>query len=89
MIRPLLYIILVLVGLPTGVLTAYIRFQESLIIHHVIAGAIGAGHRHKAGIPQGCPLSMVLISLLLRPWMLHIQTFAATVRTLADDLMVI
>ena len=31
---------------------------------------------------------MILINLWLRPWMLHIATFAVTVRTLADDLMI-
>ena len=34
-------------------------------------------------------VSMIFISLLLRVWMLHIQIFAVTVRTLADDLMII
>ena len=88
-VRPLLYIILAFAGLPHGILIAYIRFQESLIIHHIIAGAVGTGHRHRAGIPQGYPLSMIFISLLLRAWMLHIACFAVTVRTLADDLMII
>ena len=32
---------------------------------------------------------MIFISLLLRAWMLHIAIFAVTVRTLADDLMII
>ena len=56
-IRPLLYTVLALAGLPTCVLTAYVRFQESLVIHHVISGAVGKGHKHRSGIPQDaqCP----------------------------------
>eukprot|EP00973_Karenia_brevis_P051154 7104963-Karenia_brevis.AAC.1 len=86
-VRPLLYCVLSIAGIPACILVAYINFQESLIIHHVISGSIGKGHRHRSGIPQGCPLSMVFISLLLRAWMIQMRSLQAVPRTLADDLM--
>ena len=68
-IRFPLYIMLHLAGLSHGVLAASVRFQENLEIRHIISDSVGVGHRHACGIPQGCPLSMVFISLLLRAWM--------------------
>ena len=43
---------------------------------------------HEASIPQGCPFSMAMIALLLRPWMQMMKEMGVTPRTLADDLMV-
>ena len=40
-IRPLLYSVLALAGLPTCVLTAYVNFQENALVHHLIQGTLG------------------------------------------------
>ena len=88
-LRPLLYEILRLAGLPAPVLVAYANYQESMLIYNSFNGAIVQPHKHPAGIPQGCPFSMIFIGLLLRPWMLQVQEIGATARTLADDLLVI
>eukprot|EP00973_Karenia_brevis_P028258 3893708-Karenia_brevis.AAC.1 len=67
-LRPLLYIVLLLSGLPSTVLTAYSNFLENAWMYNCFAGNVGAPHRHQCGIPQGCPLSMAFISIFLRAW---------------------
>ena len=88
-LRPLLYAVLRLAGLPEPVLMAYINYQEQIVIYNSFNGTIGKPHRHPAGIPQGCPFSMIFIALLLRPGGLQIRESGAIARTLADDLLVI
>ena len=60
-----------------------------MLIYNSFGGAIGQPNRHPAGIPQGCPFSMVFIGLLLRPWMTQVGDLGATAGTLADDLLVL
>ena len=88
-IRALLYCVLLIAGLPKGILTAYVRFQESTLIYNSIAGALGALHRRRCGIPQGCPLSMIFLSLYFRAWVVQMKSLGALPRTLADDLMLL
>ena len=54
-------------GMPTGILIAYGRFLEDLVMHNCIPGGIGKPHKRRCGIPQGCPFSMAMASLLMRP----------------------
>ena len=58
--RQLLYELAKRAGMPVRVLRAYIAFQESLRIHNSVAGGLGKPFSRKCGIPQGCPLSMML-----------------------------
>ena len=88
-IRSLLHAILACAGLPTQILTAYVNFMESTLIHNSIGDSYGLGHKHRCGIPQGCPLSMVFVSILLRPWMLQMEELGAIPRTLAEDIMLL
>ena len=76
-------------GLPEEILVAYANFQEQMLIYNSVHGSVGQSHKHPAGIPQGCPFSMIFIALLLRPWSLQISEFGAIARTLADDLLVL
>ena len=69
-LRPLLYEILRISGLPEPILTAYANYQEQMLMYNSLNGAIGIPHKHPAGIPQGCPFSMIFVGLLLRPWMI-------------------
>ena len=85
--RPLLYQLAEVAGIPKQILSAYSRFQESLTVHNSLALGLGAPHRRDNGIPQGCPLSMMMIALLMRPWMLLMLQHNVTPRTLADDLL--
>eukprot|EP00973_Karenia_brevis_P037047 5107313-Karenia_brevis.AAC.1 len=77
-LRPLLYVILLIAGLPSQVLIPYINFLENLKIYNGIAGSLGRPHGHHCGIPQGCPLSMIFISLLLRGWIMQMIELSAT-----------
>ena len=85
--RPLLYAVLRIAGLPTQVLTAYMNYQEHVKIYNSMNGALGAAHQHPFGIPQGCLFSIVFVGLLLRPWQLQMIALGAIPRTLADDLL--
>eukprot|EP00973_Karenia_brevis_P008687 1175018-Karenia_brevis.AAC.1 len=86
-IRPLLYVILLLSGLPRQILAPYINYLENLKLHNSVAGSLGKAHWHPCGIPQGCPFSMVFISLYLRAWICQMHEYQAVPRTLADDLL--
>eukprot|EP00973_Karenia_brevis_P084253 11692159-Karenia_brevis.AAC.1 len=88
-IRLLVYVILLLSGFPIKVLTAYINYQEQAQIYFSFAGHIGTPHKHLCGIPQGCPFSMMVIALLLRPWHLLAKAARVIPRALADDLLLL
>eukprot|EP00973_Karenia_brevis_P003732 515577-Karenia_brevis.AAC.1 len=90
-IRMLLYVVLLLAGLPHCVLSAYINYHENAFSYFVFNGMYGKAHRFVCGIPQGCPLSMLFIAILLRPWAKQIRVFSpqAKPRALADDILLL
>ena len=49
-------------------MSAYLRFQESLVIYNTIAGGLGIRYKRRCGIPQGDPVSMLAAALIMRPW---------------------
>eukprot|EP00973_Karenia_brevis_P055130 7666161-Karenia_brevis.AAC.1 len=88
-IRSMMYVILLLSGIPLPILTAYINYHEHVSCYFSIAGAFGAAHKFPCGIPQGCPLSMLFVALYLRPWILQMRHLQALPRALADDILLI
>ena len=86
-LRPLVYVLLSMAGMPRGVVAAYRQFLESLITYNVIAGGLGHGHRRACGIPQGCPFSMMVVALIMRPWLVMMKTMSVMPRVLADDVL--
>ena len=74
--------------MPANILSAYARYQESLEVYNSLAQGLGSAHKHANGIPQGCPFSMMLVALMLRPWGSLMESIGTTPRTLADDLLV-
>ena len=74
--------------MPPKVLNAYKRYREQLQVHNTLAAGLGDRHTRLNGIPQGCPFSMMLVALLLRPWILLMESIGTDPRTLADDLLV-
>merc|ERR1712218_145265 len=72
--------------MPTKILDAYEAFQEHLVIHNQIGHTIDTPHQHRCSIPQGCPFSMALVALLVRPWLSCMRANQVEPRVLADDL---
>ena len=85
--RPLLYYLATVAGIPRRILDAYRRYQENADIYNSLGLGLGKPRRRPNGIPQGCPLSMLFVALLLRPWMAYMHTLNVKPRTLADDLL--
>ena len=87
--RPLLYRLAEAAGMPPSILSAYKRFQENLKVHNTISKGIGMPYNRKCGIPQGCPLSMMYASLIMRPWMMQCKATSEDIepKILADDIL--
>ena len=79
-------------GVPPTIVETYLKFQDKLLVYNSLAGGIGKAYRKPFSIPQGCPLSMCIISIMLRPIVMYIkdtyaaQAFRVIPRVLADDL---
>ena len=89
--RELAAYILLTAGMPPKIVSAYLRFHRHLKVYNGIANGLGKAYHKECSIPQGCPLSMMIIALMLRPWMLQMQSIfpepLAFPRPLADDML--
>lgn len=85
--RPLVYKIAAAAGMPPRILCAYKSFQEALTARNAVAGQMGEPYPKPTSIPQGCPLSMMLVALITRPWILLMRKLETVPRVLADDIM--
>ena len=88
-VRPLIHMTARNAGMPARILKPYIRAIESLQIRKTLTVGYVEEHTRKRGIPQGCPFSMTLTALLVRPWMMQVLRAGAIPRVLADDLHVV
>ena len=88
LLRPLLFALLWRCNFPRPLRTAYQAFLDNLVIHNVVCGHIGEPHRHPCGIPQRCPLSMLMVAFMFKPWVNMLSAKQAVPRVLADDIMV-
>eukprot|EP00969_Alexandrium_andersonii_P027655 1206979-Alexandrium_andersonii.AAC.1 len=59
-----------------------------MLVHIQVPGHVGPGHARKRGIPQGCPLSMMMLAFFTTGWARLVRLSGADPRALADDLMV-
>lgn len=66
LVRDLVYRIAEVAGMPRKVLSTYRRYQEGLKTRNAVAGGLGTPYQRLMGISQGCPMSMMIIMLLLR-----------------------
>ena len=73
--------------MPAKILKAYERFLEAMITYNIIAGGVGRAQRGKCGIPQGCPLSVMVVALIMRAWLVMMKTMSVMPRVLADDVL--
>ena len=64
-----------------------VQFQSGLTIYNQIGGSLGTPHRHRCYIPQGCPLSVVLLNALGAVWTRAVRAEVpqASPETYADD----
>ena len=74
-------------GMPRGVLDACLRYQDKMAIHNSVAKGIGIGFCRRTGIPQGCPFSMMYMSLMMRPWIIMQKANHNLPKILADDIL--
>jgi hypothetical protein len=88
-LRPLVYELLRVAGMPEPILDAYRRFQEGLKVHNSLAGSIGHAYVRTCSIPQGCPLSMMIVAIMMRPWLSMIKEMGLQPKVLADDVLVL
>ena len=86
LVRPLVVALARAAGMPTNILLTYEAFQSALVIHNQIGPTIGRPHQHRCSIPQGCPFSMALVALLMKPWVSTMRANKVEPRVLADDL---
>lgn len=77
-------------GIPPTILTAYRAYIENLLLYKCLAGGIGRPHTRKCGVPQGCPFSMMMVALIMRPWVLLMRLIGWMQRfTLAGDVFIL
>ena len=75
-------------GMPTRIREPYQRYLDALKVHNVVADGLGEPYHRPTSIPQGDPLSMLMMAFLLRPWAVMMRSKGAIPRILADDVMV-
>ena len=88
-VRPLVYTIARVAGIPKTILTPCVNIMEAMRIRNSLTVGYGAPHTRRRGIPQGCPFSMTLTALMVRPWIIQGQKRVAIPRVLADDLHIV
>ena len=84
-VRGLVYHALDTAGFPKGLASAYQRFMEALTFANKLSLGIGRWMRRRRSIPQGCPFSMTILALLLRPWILQARALGTVPRVLAVE----
>ena len=73
-------------GMPHRILGAYMDFHKELQIRNSLAGTLGEPYKRKCSVPQGCPFSMMIIALVMRPWTIIVAKEGCKPRILADDM---
>ena len=75
--------------MPKEVLNTYMAFINNIGVRNTVAGHLGEEYEKKASIPQADPMSVVVIALLMRAWIVEMKHYAVQPRLLADDLQII
>jgi hypothetical protein len=86
--RLLIYYLLDLGGFPLEILQAYRAFHENATYYNTIGAGLGGPHFKKCSIPQGCPISMMLVGFTFHPWVKLMRSLGTRPRALADDLTI-
>ena len=88
--RLLVYEVAKAAGMPEPILKAYQSYLDNLHVYNCLAGGVGRPYLRRCGIPQGCPFSMCMVALIMRPWCLLMRK-SGGVRSyvLADDVLIV
>ena len=73
--------------MPKSIISAYKRFQETLVVRNAVAGGLGKPYEKVTSIPQGCPFSMAIVAFIMRRWIMMIRQKNVIPRVLADDIL--
>ena len=84
-VRPRLYALLLKARGPATSVSAYARFQDRVQVRLSVSGGLGAPLGNVCGIPQGDPLSMTFLALLMTPWVRMMKMMHVVPGLLADD----
>ena len=76
-------------GMPALVLRTYAEFLTNLVIYNALVGGLGKPRTLHCGIPQGCPLSMMIIAIMMLAWVNLMRAKGLHPRVLADDIMLL
>ena len=87
--REIIYGLLSEAGMDEAMIDTYKDYLENLTLYNSVGEGIGQPYKQRTGIPQGDPLSMMVVSLYLRPWIEKMCACNAKARTLADDMLII
>ena len=79
--------LMLIAGIPEKNLKAYRSMMDTVKVVNVLPQGAGTPYTRRCSIPQGCPLSMMILALITRPWILLMKHMQVIPRTLADDLM--
>ena len=87
--RELVYQLAEAAGMPKPIVRAYKTYLENLRVYNCLAGGIGTPYQRKCGIPQGCPYSMAMVALIMRPWIIMMRSYGSIqCYILADDVLI-
>ena len=87
--RDLVYQLAEAAGMPKPRVRAYKTYLENLQVYNCLAGGIGTPYQRKCGIPQGCPYSMAMVALIMRPWIIMMRSYGSIqCYILADDVLI-
>ena len=75
--------------MPSKIVDTYVKYLDDLKVYNTVAGGLGEPYGRPTSIPQGDPMSMMVVAILLRPWISQMRQLAMHPRILADDLQAI
>lgn len=75
--------------MPRRVLEPYRRYQEASKVHKSLANSIGMPYRRECSIPQGCPLSVMVVALTMRASVIMLRPMIVIPKVLLDDVCII
>ena len=74
--------------MPMQILEPYFRFIDQMQSSYQLGNNLGKPRGDKCSIPQGCPFSMTMVAIIMRPWIMMMLEAKVTPRVLADDLLI-